>query len=78
MAGPGPLGNELSELLIGANMMYSPGMRTPSVSLFSGMDSAGLPLSVTFDALSGDDRRLLDIAEALETVLPTLVEPGSI
>jgi len=78
MASKGPLGNELSELLIGANMMYSPSMRTPSISLFSGMDTAGLPLSVTFDALSGDDRTLLDIAEAIEKVLPRLVEPRSI
>ena len=42
------------------------------------MDGAGLPLSLTFDALSGDDRELLDIAEAIETVLPRLVEPKSI
>ena len=78
MSGTGPLGNELSELSIGANMMYSPSMRTPSISLFSGMDAAGLPLSVTFDALSGDDRKLLDVAEALEKVLPRLEEPKSI
>jgi Asp-tRNA(Asn)/Glu-tRNA(Gln) amidotransferase A subunit family amidase len=42
------------------------------------MDAAGLPLSVTFDALSGDDRNLLDIAEAIERALPRLVEPKSI
>lgn len=78
MASTGPLGNELSELLIGANMMYSPSMRAPSISLFSGMDSAGLPLSATFDALSGDDRKLLDVAEAIEKVLPRLVERKSV
>lgn len=78
MSSTGPLGNELSELSIGANMMYSPGMRTPSIALFSGMDNAGLPLSLTFDALSGDDRKLLDIAEAIEKVMPGLVEPKSI
>jgi Asp-tRNA(Asn)/Glu-tRNA(Gln) amidotransferase A subunit family amidase len=78
MESKGPLGNELSELLIGANVMYSPGMRTPSISLFSGVDTAGLPLPVTFDALSGDDRKLLDVAEAIEKVLPRLVEPKSI
>ena len=78
MVGTGPLGNELSELSIGANMMYSPSMRTPSIALFSGMDGAGLPLSLTFDALSGDDRKLLDIAEAIEKVLPRLLEPKSI
>ena len=78
MSGTGPLGDELSELSIGANMMYSPAMRTPSIALFSGMDGAGLPLSLTFDALSGDDRKLLDAAEAIEKVMPRLVEPKSI
>lgn len=65
MSGTGPLGNELSELSIGANMMYSPSMRTLSIALISGMDGAGLPLSLTGDALSGDDRKLLDAAEPL-------------
>jgi mandelamide amidase len=74
----GPLGRILSELEIGANMLFAPGMKTPSIAMFSGMDPAGLPLSVTFDAASGADRRLLDIAEAMEKALPPLVEPDSI
>ena len=78
MAGPGPLGEMLPELQIGANMLFAPAMRTPSISLYSGMDSAGLPLSVTFDGFSGEDRKLLDIAEAIENVMPRLEEPKSI
>lgn len=73
----GPLGETLSENSIGANMLFAPGMKTPSISMYSGMDTAGLPLSVTFDGYSGGDRGLLDIAETLETVLPGLVEPES-
>ena len=78
MAGPGPLGEMLPELQIGANMLFAPAMRTPSISLYSGMDSAGLPLSVTFDGFSGEDRKLLDVAEAIENVMPRLAEPKSI
>lgn len=78
MAGKGPLGEMLPEILIGANMFFAPAMKTPSIAMFSGMDNAGLPLSVTFDGYSGQDRRLLDIAEAIEKVLPPLVEPKSI
>lgn len=74
----GPLGKTVSELAIGANMLFAPAMRTPSISMFSGMDPAGLPLSVTFDGYTGEDRRLLDIAEGLEKVLPGLEEPDSI
>lgn len=74
----GPLGNTLEEMAIGENMFFAPGTRRPSISMFSGMDQAGLPLSVTFDGATGGDRRLLDIAEALERVLPQLEEPTSI
>lgn len=74
----GPLGETLSELSIGANMLYAPAMKTPAIAMFSGMDNAGLPLSLTFDGHSGQDRRLLDIAEALERVLPPLAEPNSV
>ena len=74
----GPLGQTLSETAIGENMFFAPSTRRPSLAMFSGMDDDGLPLSVTFDARSGDDRRLLDIAEALERVLPALEEPESI
>jgi Asp-tRNA(Asn)/Glu-tRNA(Gln) amidotransferase A subunit family amidase len=74
----GPLGEMLSEMAIGENMMFAPSTRRPSIAMFSGLDKAGLPLSVTFDGNSGDDRRLLDIAEVLETALPPLAEPGSI
>jgi mandelamide amidase len=75
MIAPDPLGGEMPEQQIGANMMFSPAMRSPSISLFSGMDPAGLPLGMTFDGLSGEDRKLLDLAEAVEQVLPALVEP---
>ena len=78
MESVGPLGETLPELLIGANMLFAPAMRTPSISMYSGMDKAGLPLSVTFDGYGGQDRRLLDIAEAIETVLPPLAEPKSL
>jgi Asp-tRNA(Asn)/Glu-tRNA(Gln) amidotransferase A subunit family amidase len=74
----GPLGKMLSELDIGANMFFSPAQKTPSVAMFSGLDKAGLPLSVTFDGYSGQDRKVLDIAEAIEKVLPPLAEPTSI
>lgn len=74
----GPLGRVLSERDIGANMLFAPAMKAPSIAMFSGMDPAGLPLSVTFDASSGADRRLLGIAEAVEKVLPPLVEPEAI
>lgn len=74
----GPLGRNLSELDIGANMFFAPTMKTPSIAMFSGLDPDGLPLSVTFDAASGADRRLIDIAEALEKVLPPLETPESI
>jgi mandelamide amidase len=78
IATKGPLGNMLSELDIGANMIFAPGQKTPSMAMFSGMDKAGLPLSVTFDGYSGQDRKLLDIAEAIEKVLPPLADPKSI
>lgn len=74
----GPLGRTLSEFQIGSNMFFAPAMKTPSMAMFSGMDPDGLPLSVTLDAGSGADRRLLDIADALEKVLPALEEPESI
>ena len=74
----GPLGNTLEEMAIGENMFFAPGTRRPSLSMFSGMDQDGLPLSVTFDGATGGDRRLLDIAEALERILPPLEEPTSI
>lgn len=78
IAGKGPLGNILPETLIGANMLFAPAQMTPSVSMYSGMDKAGLPLSVTIDGYSGEDRKLLDIAEAIEKVLPPLAEPKTI
>ncbi len=78
MVSKGPLGEMLPETLIGANMLFAPAMRTPSIAMYSGVDTAGLPLSVTFDGYSGQDRRLLDIAEAIEKVLPPLAEPESI
>ena len=78
MESKGPLGETLPELLIGANMFFAPTMRTPSISMYSGMDKAGLPLSITFDGTSGQDRRLLDIAEAIERVLPPVAEPKSL
>ena len=78
MESVGPLGETLPELLIGGNMLFAPAMRTPSISMYSGMDKAGLPLSVTFDGYGGQDRRLLDLAEAIETVLPPLAEPKSL
>lgn len=74
----GPLGNTLSETAIGENMFFAPGTRRPSIAMYSGLDKDGLPLSVTFDGASGGDRKLLDIAEALEPVLPELEEPKSI
>jgi len=78
MVSKGPLGEMLPETLIGANMLFAPAMRTPSIAMYLGVDTAGLPLSVTFDGYSGQDRRLLDIAEAIEKVLPPLAEPESI
>lgn len=74
----GPLGNTVNEMAIGENMFFAPSTRRPSIAMFSGMDRDGLPLSVTFDGVTGGDRRLLDIAEALERVLPPLEEPSSI
>lgn len=71
----GPAGEALPETLLGANMLLAPAQKTPSISMYSGMDKAGLPLSVTFDGLTGQDRKLLDIAEAIERVLPPLAEP---
>ena len=74
----GPMGEALPETLIGANMLFAPAQKTPSISMYSGMDKAGLPLSITFDGYSGQDRKLLEVAEAIEKVLPPLAEPGSI
>ena len=74
----GPLGNTLEEMAIGENMFFAPSTRRPSIAMYSGMDKDDLPLSVTFDGVTGGDRRLLDIAEALERVLPQLEEPKSI
>ena len=75
----GPLGKTLSEFQIGENMLFSPALRTPSISMFSGLDKDGLPLSVTFDGYTGKDRQLLDIAEVIEEkVLPPVQEPKSI
>ena len=68
----------LPEGMYGANMLFSPPLRTPSIAMFSGLDEAGLPLSVIFDGYSGQDRKLLDIAEVIEKVLPPLAEPKSI
>ncbi len=76
VAGKGPLGNMLYESQIGANMHFAPVQRTPSISLFSGLDKAGLPLSITLDGYCGRDRKLLDIAEVIEEILPPLAEPN--
>ncbi len=78
IATKGPLGNTLSELDIGANMFFSPSQRSPFIAMFSGLAKAGLPMSITFDGYSGEDRKVLDIAEAIEKVLPPLAEPKSI
>lgn len=72
------MGNTLEETAIGENRLFAPGTKRPSIAMFSGMDRDGLPLSVTFDGVAGGDRRLLDIAEAIERVLPPLEEPKSI
>lgn len=74
----GPLGDTLAETAIGENMFFASSTRRPSIAMYSGMDKDGLPLSVTFDGATGADGRLLDIAEALERVLPQLEEPKSI
>jgi mandelamide amidase len=78
VVGKGTEGEEIPESMLHANMAFSPAMRTPSVALFAGMDRMGLPLSVTVDGYTGGDRRLLDIAEAVEKVLPSIVEPKAI
>jgi mandelamide amidase len=74
----GPQGGQINEYSYGANMILAPAMKTPSIALYSGMDRAGLPLSITLDGYSDQDRRLLDLAEAVEKVLPPVVEPKSI
>lgn len=74
----GPLGKMLHESEMGGNMLFSPALRTPSISLYSGMDKRGMPLGMTFDGFADEDRRLLEIAEAIEKVLPPIVEPESI
>ena len=78
LVGKGPRGEPIAEFSFGANMILAPAMKTPSLALFSGLDRAGLPLSITLDGYSDQDRRLLDIAEAVEKVLPPVVEPKSI
>jgi mandelamide amidase len=78
LAAKGPLGEMLPETQFGANMLFAPTQRTPSISMFSGLDKSGLPLSITFDGYSGQDRKLLDIAEVIEKVLPSIVEPKTI
>lgn len=74
----GPRGEQISEFSYGSNMGFAPSMKIPSIALFSGIDRAGLPLSITVDGYSDQDRRLLDIAEAIETVFPPVLEPKSI
>ncbi len=74
----GPLGKMLHESEMGGNMLFSPALRTPSLSMYSGMDKRGMPLGMTFDGYADQDRRLLDIAEAIEKVMPPVVEPESI
>jgi mandelamide amidase len=78
IAEKGPLGKMLPETQFGANMLFAPTQRTPSISMFSGLDKSGLPLSVTFDGYSGQDRKLLYIAEVIEKILPPVAEPKSI
>jgi mandelamide amidase len=78
IAAKGPLGNIIPETMFGSNMLFAPLQRTPSISLFSGMDKNGLPLGVTFDGYKGKDKDLLDLAEAIEKVLPPLQEPPTI
>ena len=76
--GKGRQGELIAEYSFGANMMFAPAMRTPSIALFAGLDQAGLPLSVTLDGYTSEDRRLLNIAEAVEKVLPPVAEPRTI
>jgi Asp-tRNA(Asn)/Glu-tRNA(Gln) amidotransferase A subunit family amidase len=68
-------GEQIPETAYGANMGFAPAMRIPSIAMFSGTDPAGLPLSITLDGYAEQDRRLLDIAEAAERVLPPLARP---
>jgi len=74
----GPQGEQIAEYSYGVNMPFASAMKSPSVALFAGMDRAGLPLSITLDGYSDRDRHLLDIAEAVEKVLPPVAEPKSI
>lgn len=41
----------------------------PGVAMPSGFDEAGLPASILFSSLSGDDDRLLDLCCAIEQAL---------
>jgi indoleacetamide hydrolase len=48
----------------------------PGVSLPMGLSSTGLPLGIALDGPRGSDRRLLEIAGALEALLPKLPTPA--
>ena len=47
----------------------------PSISLPMGLSGEGLPMSLQLTAAVGRDRRLLDIAAAVEAVLPSIGLP---
>ena len=48
----------------------------PSISLPMGLSGDHLPMSLQLTAARGQDRRLLDIAQAVEAVLPSIGLPG--
>jgi Asp-tRNA(Asn)/Glu-tRNA(Gln) amidotransferase A subunit family amidase len=48
----------------------------PSLSLPVGMSRSGLPVGLTFDAVTGRDRDLLALGSALEAVFPKAPAPG--
>ena len=47
----------------------------PSISLPMGLSAAGLPMALQLTAARGRDRRLLEIAAAVEAVLPSIGLP---
>jgi len=47
----------------------------PGISLPAGLTNQGLPVGLEIDGPAGSDRHLLAVAQALETVLPSLTMP---
>lgn len=47
----------------------------PGISLPAGLSTGGLPVGLALDGPRGSDRRLLAIAQAVETVLPKIKRP---